>query len=144
MAEIIDDRPYQGEPQQEQVPFITELHVSNAAAVKEAADQLLEADKPHANIPYVKFIDDTVKLVTPYVYPVELGAPTGPYIDGLLKMRKEMEKVEVSARSGAIPVKPEDEEAASEAINWFQRYAMFFTIIMSNFEMGLSPEQRWW
>lgn len=141
MAEIIDTSG-QGE-QTEQIPYVTEDIASAAGNAKKAADELFDATKAYESVPYVKNIHDTVNSVLPAVYPVEVGASTGPYIDGLLEKRKELEEVEKSVRAQAIPVKPEDEEGATLAINYWNRFTMSFMGVLFYFEEGLSPDQRW-
>lgn len=141
MAETIDDST--PNEQTEQIPYVTDEIAEAAANANKSADEYFEATKPYGNIPFVKRIDDAVKSVLPAVYPVEVGTPTGPYIDVLLEKRKELEEVERSFRAGEIPFKPEEEEGATTAINWWQRFSMMYMGVLFNFELGLRPEQRW-
>lgn len=141
MAEIIDPTPRYEEP--EQILFIDNDIATAASQCKTSADQFFTATQQYQSIPYVKNLRDTVTSVLPAVFPVEVGAPTEPYIDGLLEKRKAMEKVDESVRAGTIPAKNEDEEGANLATDMWQGFSMMFRAVLFYFEEGLSPNQRW-
>lgn len=77
-------------------------------------------------------------------FPVKVGPPTEPYINPMLKARPILGEVEESLRTGATPIGAKDEAAAELAITLFNKFQMYFIIIMFTFEPGLRKDQRWY